>query len=107
MPASRLFRPTPARRRVADGGTSGSDDRPSRRSQIPGWLPYASAALLGVWLLQTMVGPLLPGAAEIPYSEFKVKLAEGQITEVVLGTPIEGVLRTPDGQTGGAAPNRF
>jgi cell division protease FtsH len=63
--------------------------------------------LLGVWLLQTMVGPLLPRAAEIPYSEFKVKLAEGQITEVVLGTPIEGVFKTPEGQTGGAAPNRF
>lgn len=43
--------------------------------------------------------PLLPRAAEIPYSEFTVKLSEGQITDVTLWTPIEGVMKNPEGQT--------
>lgn len=40
------------------------NDQPSRKSQIPSWLPYAAAALMGVWLLQPLVVPLLPRAAE-------------------------------------------
>jgi hypothetical protein len=51
--------------------------------------------MIGVWLLQAVVAPLLPRAAEIPYSEFKVKLAAGQVTDVTLGTPIEGVMKAP------------
>jgi hypothetical protein len=51
--------------------------------------PYAAAALMGVWSLQAVVVPLLPRAAEIPDREFKVKLAQGQITDVALGTPIK------------------
>ena len=53
---------------------------------------------MGVWLLQTAVVPLLPRAAEIPYSEFRAKLAEGQIVDVTLGTPIEGEMKNPAGQ---------
>ncbi len=103
MPASRLRQPPSAHRRATNAGPTGSDDRPSRKSQIPGWLPYAAAALMGVWLLQAVVVPLLPRAAEIPYSEFKVKLAAGEITDVTLGTPIEGVMKNPEGQTPGQA----
>ena len=99
MPASRLRQPPSARRRATNVGPTGSDDQPSRKSQIPGWLPYAAAGLLGVWLLQAAVVPLLPRAAEIPYSEFKVKLAEGQISDVTLGTPIEGLMKNPEGKT--------
>ena len=62
---------------------------------------------MGGWLLQAVVAPLLPRAAEIPYSEFKVKLAEGQITDATLGTAIEGVMKNPDGQTVGQATIRF
>jgi hypothetical protein len=69
MPASRLHQPL--HRRATSAGSTGSDGQPSRKSQIPSWLPYAAAALMGVWLLQAVVAPLLPGAAEIPYSEFK------------------------------------
>jgi hypothetical protein len=83
------------------------DDQPSRKSQIPSWLPYAAAAMIGVWLLQAVVAPLLPRAAEIPYSEFKMKLAAGQVTDVTLGTPIEGVMKSPEGQTPGQATIRF
>ena len=68
MPASRLRQPPSARRRATNAGPTGSDDQTSRKSQIPSWLPYAAAALIGVWLLQAVVGPLLPRAAEIPYS---------------------------------------
>jgi cell division protease FtsH len=107
MPASRLRQPSSAPRRAANAGRDGSDDQSPRKNQIPGWLPYAAAALVGVWLLQTMVVPLLPRAEEIPYSEFKVKLAEGRITEVTLGTPIEGVMKLPEGQTPGQATTRF
>ena len=95
MPASRLRQPPSAHRRATNAGPTGSDDQPSRKSQIPSWLPYAAAALIGVWLLQAVVAPLLPRAAEIPYSEFKVKLAAGQVTDVTLGTPIEGVMKNP------------
>jgi ATP-dependent Zn protease len=38
-------------------------------------------------LLQAVVAPLLPRAAEIPYSEFKMNLVAGQVTDVTLGTP--------------------
>jgi hypothetical protein len=98
MPAaSRLRQPPSAHRRATNAGPTGLDDQPSRKSQIPSWLPYAAAALMGVWLLQVVVVPFLPRATEIPYSEFKVKLAEGQITDVTLGTPIEGVMKNPEG----------
>jgi cell division protease FtsH len=107
MPASRLRQPSSARRRATNAGPVGSDDQPSRKNQIPSWLPYAAAALMGIWLLQAVAAPLLPGAAEIPYSQFKVKLAEGQVTDVTLGTPIEGVMKNPEGKTPGQATTRF
>ena len=107
MPASRFRQPPSAQRRVTSGGPGGPDDRPSRTNQIPGWFAYASAALLGVWLLQIVAGPLLPRAAEIPYSEFKAKLAEGQIADVTLGTPIEGTMKPPGGGKPGQALSRF
>ena len=72
------------------------DDRQTQfKRQIWTSLAYLGAALIGVWLLQLVVGPLLPRSAEIPYSEFKTKLAAGQITDVTLGTPIEGVMKNP------------
>jgi cell division protease FtsH len=59
---------------------------------------YLAAALIGVWLLQSVIAPLFPRPTEIPYSEFKTKLAAGQITDVTLGTPIEGVMTDADAQ---------
>ena len=82
MPASRLRQPPSAHRRATNAGPTGSDDQPSRQEPDPQLAPYAAAALIGVWLLQAVVAPLLPRAAEIPHSEFKVKLAAGQITDV-------------------------
>jgi cell division protease FtsH len=107
MPASRLRQPPASARRASGAGTAGSQDQPPRKSQIPGWLPYAAAALIGVSLLQGLVVPLLPRAAEIPYSEFKAKLAEGQIADVTLGTPIEGTMKPTEGGTPSQATSRF
>ena len=36
-----------------------------------------------------------------------MKLAAGQVTDVTLGTPIEGVMKNPEGQTPGQATTRF
>ncbi len=107
MPASRLRQSPSAHRRATKPGPAGADDQPSRNSQIPSWLPYVAAALMGVWLLQALVAPLVPRAAEIPYSEFKVKLAAGDVTEVTLGTLIEGVMKDPEGQAAGRATTPF
>ena len=72
------------------------DDRQTQlKRQILTSVAYLGAALIGVWLLQLVVGPLLPRSAEIPYSEFKTKIAAGQITDVTLGTPIEGAMKNP------------
>jgi cell division protease FtsH len=70
-------------------------------------MAYLGAALLGVWLLQQVAGPFLPRSAEIPYSEFKTKLADGQITDVRLGTPIEGFMKNPAPQSPQEATSRF
>jgi cell division protease FtsH len=107
MSASQPQKPPSANRRATNAGTTGSGDQPSRRSPIPDWLPYAAGALLGVWLLQAVVAPLFTRAAEIPYSEFKVKLSAGQITDVTLGTPIEGLMKNPGGQTPAQATTPF
>src|SRR5690242_7444167 len=45
--------------------------------------------------------------ARIPHSEFKVKLGEGQITDVTLGTSIDGMMKTPEGRTHEQATTRF
>jgi cell division protease FtsH len=107
MPASRSPHTPTSPRRATGTGTTGSDEQRFRRSQIPGWFPYAAAALVGVWLLQSLVGPLLPRATEIAYSDFKVRLAEGQISEVTLGVPIEGVMKNREGKPPGQATIRF
>ncbi|MGE5246062.1 MAG: ATP-dependent zinc metalloprotease FtsH [Betaproteobacteria bacterium] len=70
-------------------------------------IAYLAAALLGVWLLHLIVGPLLPQAAEIPYSEFKTKLAAGQVVDVTLGPRIEGIIRNPAAKSPQEATSRF
>jgi cell division protease FtsH len=57
-------------------------------------MAYLGPALLGVWLLQMVMGPLLvPQVVEIPYSEFKTTLAAGQIVDVTLGPQIQGIMK--------------
>jgi cell division protease FtsH len=73
------------------------------KPQLRNGLVYLGVALLGAWLLQTLIGPLVPRPAEIPYSEFKTRLAAGGIVDVTLGSPIEGVMRDPAPEAAGEA----
>ena len=75
--------------------------------QIPPGIAYIGAALLAVWLLRLVVAPLLPQSAEIPYSEFKAKVAAGQVVDVTLGTQIEGVMKNPAPKSPADATSRF
>jgi ATP-dependent Zn protease len=74
---------------------------------MPKSMAYIGVVLVAVWLLQLLVAPLLPSAAEIPYSEFKTRLAAGDIVDVTLGTRIEGVMKAPGPSAPDAATTRF
>jgi cell division protease FtsH len=58
---------------------------------------YLITALIAMWLFQEFVlTPLVVRATEIPYGEFKQKLAAGQIVEVVIGdNDIVGKMKNP------------
>jgi cell division protease FtsH len=85
------------------------DDERQRqlKRQTRSVLTYLGAALVGVWLLHSLAGPLLPRSTEIPYSEFKTRLAAGEIADVTLGTPIEGVMKNAAPKTPEEATSRF
>jgi cell division protease FtsH len=84
------------------------DDRQSQfRRQIRSGIVYVGLALLGVWLVQAVSGPLLPRPAEIPYSEFKTTLAAGQIVDVTLGSRIHGMMKGPAPKSTGEAIGAF
>ena len=88
----------PASRR-SDGPPSPGDERHTQfKRQIRSGIAYLGPAILGVWLLQMLFG-LVPRPAEIPYSEFKTKLATGQIADVTLGQQIKGVMSNPTPKT--------
>jgi len=108
MTPSHAPQPSTMRRRERDPSAGGpGNNQTDRRPQMSSSLMYLGAALIGVWLLQTVVAPLLPRSTEIPYSDFKTKLAAGQITDVTLGTPIEGVMKDPNAKTPAQATTRF
>jgi cell division protease FtsH len=87
--------------------TSDRERQTSGKRQIPPGLAYLGAALVGIWVLRLVVAPLLPQSAEIPYSEFKTKLAVGQIVDVTLGSPINGVMTNPAPKSPEQASQRF
>jgi cell division protease FtsH len=94
----------PARRRGTTAGAGSQNDRTPGRREVLSSVAYLGVALISVWLLQSVVAPLFPRPTEIPYSEFKAKLAAGQITEVTLGTPIEGVMTNAGAQAAEQTP---
>jgi cell division protease FtsH len=61
-------------------------------------LSYAITSLIALWLFQQFVlMPLLVQATEIPYSEFKTKLAAGKIVKVTINdSDITGEMKNPD-----------
>jgi cell division protease FtsH len=109
MAASDSLRPPPTGHRGTGRDQRQSDD--NRRTpftrQFAGGIAYWGAALLGVLLLQAIVGPLLSRSSEMPYSEFKAKLAAGQIVDVTLGTQIQGVMKNPAPKLPQDATTRF
>jgi cell division protease FtsH len=66
--------------------------------QLKAGLSYLIVNLIGLWLFQAFIlAPLMNQALEIPYSEFKAKIAAGQIVEATLGQDrIMGTMKNPD-----------
>ncbi|MCL4299147.1 MAG: ATP-dependent zinc metalloprotease FtsH [Anaerolineae bacterium] len=69
-----------------------------REQQVRLWISYLIFSLIGLWLFQQfIIRPMLIHELEIPYSEFKSKIASGQIVEVTLGQDrIIGTMKNPD-----------
>ncbi len=84
----------------ASPGKHGRDDEKKRqeqsRRQFRFGISYLITSLIFVWLLQVLlVNPLIRGA-ELPYSEFKKKLADAQIVKVTIGDGgIVGEMKNP------------
>ena len=82
--------------------------REQRQRQVRFSVGYLVAALVAMWLFQECVlAPLAARATEISYSDFKHKLGEGQVIEVVVGRDrIQGVLKSskPGAQAGSTLP---
>jgi len=101
---SPVAQPPTTRRRGANASAGAPEDKhPERKRHGSDWLAYLPAALVSVWLLQLLVMPFVARTREIPYSEFKSKVAAGEVADVTLGTPIEGVLKAADTGTAGRA----
>lgn len=69
-----------------------------RRKQVNFGLSYMIVALIGMWLFQQFIlGPLMIRNVEIPYSEFKTKLAAGEVVEVTIAEDqITGTLKNTE-----------
>src|SRR5262249_50381170 len=65
-------------------------------------ITYLIASLIGLWLFQQFVlNPLALQSTEIPYSDFKIKLAAGQIVDLTIGdTQIVGDMKNPVAASG-------
>jgi len=76
----------------------GKNKDKERQKQIRSWISFWIVSLIGMWLFQKFIlTPMLVHETEIPYSEFKSKIAAGQIVEVTLGQErIVGTMKTPD-----------
>ncbi len=66
--------------------------------QAPAWISYLVVNLIMLWLFQEFIlQPLVIRETQIPYSEFKAKIASGEIVEVTLGQErIVGTMKNPD-----------
>ena len=72
--------------------------REIREKQVRTWLSYLLVNLILLWLFQQFIlQPLVIRETQIPYSEFKAKIASGHIVEVTLGQErIVGTIKNPD-----------
>jgi cell division protease FtsH len=53
-------------------------------NRMPKWLPYVLIGMLLLLLLPNLLGPEPPARFEVPYSEFKQMVADGEVEEVTL-----------------------
>jgi cell division protease FtsH len=72
------------------------------RHQMNFSLGYLVVGLIGLWLFQQFVlAPLAVRETEIPYSEFKAKIQNSEITDVTIGdTRIVGDMKNPSTKAG-------
>jgi cell division protease FtsH len=70
----------------------------AREKQARTWLSYLLVNLVLLWVFQQFIlQPLIIRETQIPYSEFKAKIASGEIVEVTLGQErIVGTMKNPD-----------
>jgi cell division protease FtsH len=90
-------------------GKPDRDDKKKREEQQSRQLRYGFTYLITslvlLWLFQVFVLTPMARRSEIPYSEFKTKLTDGQITEVTIGQQgIVGQMKNP--QPGGSPPTQ-
>jgi cell division protease FtsH len=88
--------------KIPTGDNKENDDNKQKQEllqkQIRSWISFVIVNLIGIWLFQQFVlTPILVRELAIPYSEFKSKIASGQIVEVTLGQDrIVGTMKNPD-----------
>ncbi|NWG07264.1 MAG: ATP-dependent zinc metalloprotease FtsH [Chloroflexi bacterium] len=72
----------------------------AREKQVRTWFSYLLLNLVMLWLFQQfLLRPILIHETQIPYSEFKAKIAAGEIVDVTLGTErIVGTMKNPDAE---------
>jgi cell division protease FtsH len=68
------------------------------QKQMQSWISFTIVSLIGMWLFQQFIlQPLVIRETQIPYSEFKSKIASGEILDVTLGSDrIVGTMKNPD-----------
>ncbi|MEW6404146.1 MAG: ATP-dependent zinc metalloprotease FtsH, partial [Chloroflexota bacterium] len=82
-------------------GKGNKDDKQIQewlQKQIPSAISFLVVNLIGLWLFQQFIlTPLLIQETQIPYSEFKSRIASGEIVEVTLGQErIVGTMNNPN-----------
>ena len=79
-------------------GDEGKNEQELREKQARTWLSYLLVNLVLLWVFQQFIlQPLIIRETQIPYSEFKAKIASGEIVEATLGQErIVGTMKNPD-----------
>jgi cell division protease FtsH len=79
-------------------GDEEKNKQETREKQVRTWVSYLVVNLIMLWLFQQFIlQPLVIRETQIPYSEFKSKIASGEIVEVTLGQErIVGTMKNPD-----------
>jgi cell division protease FtsH len=88
-------------KKPARDGKENHDDKQKQellQKQIRSLISFWVVSLIGMWVFQQFIlTPLIIQETQIPYSEFKAKIATGEIVEVTLGQErIVGKMKNPD-----------